>query len=195
MKKISLKQDNIDVKEHTGKKGKDGNIYKVLKKNTPMIAKIFRKNKNSEEILQEYKFQTKAYKLGISPKTYGYSIEDKKYILMEEMEETLYEIIKRNNFEMPLKYQKQFLEIMNILDENKIFHSDTSPLNFMTKNEKLYIIDFGLSCKIDKKCVEKNGENPNFKLGIIFFIIKTRLVFPKFTPEYLIKKVEKKIKN
>lgn len=196
MKKYeSFKEDNIDVGESLGKKGKDGTIYKVMKKNIPMIAKIFRKNKNPKEIEQEYKFQKKAYTLGIAPKTYGYNTDrEKKYILMEKMEETLYEVLKKNDYIMPIKYQKQMIEIMKILDYNKIFHSDTSPLNFMIKKGDLYIIDFGLSYKIDKKCIEKNGENPNVKLGIIFFIVKTRLVCPKFTPELLIKKVSKYLK-
>lgn len=196
MKKYeSFKQDGVEVRESLGKKGKDGSIFQVSKKNIPMIAKIFRRNKNSEEIQQEYKFQKKAYTLGIAPKTYGYSADqEKKYILMEKMDETLYEVLKRNNYVMSVKYQKQLIEIMQILDNNKIFHSDTSPLNFMTKKGELYIIDFGMSCKIDKKCIEKNGENPNVKLGIIFFIVKTRLVSPKFTPELLIKKVGKYLK-
>lgn len=196
MKKYeSFKEDDIEVGEALGKKGKDGTIYKVLKKKVPMVAKIFRKNKNSEEIEQEYKFQKKAYTLGIAPKTYGYNTNGgKKYILMEKMDETLYEVLKKNDYVMPAKYQKQLIEIMQILDYNNIFHSDTSPLNFMTKKGELYIIDFGMSCKIDKKCIGKNGENPNVKLGIIFFIVKTRLVFPKFTPELLIKKVGKYLK-
>jgi predicted unusual protein kinase regulating ubiquinone biosynthesis (AarF/ABC1/UbiB family) len=103
--------------------------------------------------------------------------------------ETMYEVIKKNKFTNSV--QKDTIEILEILDTNCIFHGDPSPLNFMTdKNGVLFIIDFGFATHIDEKFIKKHNTTiPNVKLGIMFFILKTRKVFPEFKPKLLLKTV------
>lgn len=187
----ATKGAKITINECLGKKGREGSIYRATSSSKQIVAKMFRKNKNSDSLYKEYSFLRDAGKLGIAPKTYGYMDEDgKKYIFMEEMHETLYEILKKNNYELSTKYQRRIIEIFKILDKNKIYHADSGPLNFMTnKNGQLFIIDFGISQKIDKNCIEKYGEEPNINNGIPFFILKTRLIYKKFLPKILLKKI------
>jgi len=186
---------NIILDGCLGKKGREGSIYKCKYSSgrnmkREIVAKVFRKNKNEEDLCNEYNFLKKASKLGISPRTYGYgSLDGKKYILMDRMCETLYEIIKKNSGELCPKYQRRIIEIFCILDKNNIYHEDTGPLNFMTdKDGELFIIDFGVCRKIDKYCLEKYGDNPNMNNGLLYFILKSRLVFPKFMPKLLVKR-------
>jgi predicted Ser/Thr protein kinase len=187
---------NIQILSDLKTKGKDGKIYKVKRGEKEMIAKIFRKNKNKDEIEKEFRFLHKAAKLGISPKTYGYDLDDEKhgnYILMEELDKSLLDHIKKDGC-LSDKYQKKIIKILEILDENNIFHGDISPLNFMTdKKGNLYIIDYGLAKEIDENFIKKYGKNANIKLGITAFILKIREFVPSFDPILLKNKVFSKL--
>ena len=58
------------------------------------------------------------------------------------------------------------------LDKINIFHGDPNPANFMIKDGKLYIIDYGFAKIIDKKLYKKLRTNtPNNKFMILGFII------------------------
>lgn len=191
------------------KKGKDGRIYSIKYDSNDVIAKVFRKNKNRKDIKNEYYFLKKAYKLGISPKVYYYSDniekrykedngkEDNSYIIMEKLDKTLLDFIRKTG-KLSIDHQKKIIKILEILDENKIFHGDISPLNFMTKKDKddktnLYIIDFGMSKKMDDDFIKKYGKDANVKIGITAFILKIREFIPSFDPILLKKKVFSKL--
>jgi len=204
---LKKKDINCINKSPTVKKGKEGEI----KKNDNLkgvVSKVFNKDKKDSQIDKEYKFMLKGYELGISPKPILCNTKGScKYMIMEELDYTLFDHIKENNGEISDKFQEQIIYILNVLDENKIFHGDVSPLNFMIKKggkkgsnksirrnkkeDKLYIIDYGMSKKMSKSFIEKNGEHSNVKLGITFFILKIREVIPSFEPKILTQEVFK----
>jgi len=178
-------------KSPTKKRGKDGEI----KVNKNMVSKVFNENKSSNQIRKEYEFMEKAYKLGISPRPFSVNYKDTKYILMEKLDHTLFEEIKKTG-KLSTKRQHEIIKILHLLDTHRIFHGDVSPLNFMVKKskDKLYIIDFGMSKKMTDSFIEKHSENANIKQGITFFILKIREVIPQFEPLLLTKEVFKYLK-
>ena len=179
------------------KKGKDGTVTVIESGKKRLVRKTFRKNKNRDDIDNEVKMMKKGYNLGISPKVYTYftgNDTENPYIDMEELGETLFDIIKKEG-NISDKYQQQIISILETLDANHIFHGDISPLNFMTgKNEdRLYIIDYGMAKKMDSAFIKKNSKDANVKLGITVFILKIREQYPEFNPELLLKKVYSKL--
>jgi serine/threonine protein kinase len=191
MSKIE-KYDDMILIEKLGSRGKDAQVYSCQKttRSKIMALKMFRKNKNEEGIESEFNFLKKAYRLNLAPKPIAYSLT-KKYITMEMIgKNTLFHYIQKNH-KMTTRQQKDMIEILEILDKNDLFHGDVSPSNFMIDNTgRMYIIDFGMSKKIDDKFKLKNGDNSNIKLGIVFFILKIREIFPDFEPKHLITKVK-----
>jgi serine/threonine protein kinase len=108
---------------------------------------------------------------------------------MDRLEYSLFDVIKKNG-KMTKKHQTDVIKILEILDKNKIFHGDVSPLNFMfDKNGKMYIIDYGMSKNIDSKFLKKYGNNSNIKLGLTVFILNIRKVIPDFEPTVLTRKI------
>ena len=174
------------------KKGKDGTITFETRRKKEVVIKKFRSNKNRDDIKNEVTMLKKAHKLGIAPAVYSYHSDDKNpYIVMEPLGKTLFEYMKKTG-KISLRHQQQIISILEKLDENKIFHGDISPLNFMTGKDDsshLYIIDFGMSKKMDDAFIKKHGENANVKLGISVFILKVREQMPTFEPVLLLKKV------
>lgn len=174
-------------------KGKEGQLYRVLRRKQPMIAKVYRKNKNQESVEDEYHFLKKGYELGISPKVYGYNVGTVNYIVMGELKQTIFEDIKKTG-KLTNQQQTRIIKIMEILDENNLFHGDVSPLNFMTDdNGEIQIIDYGMSKWIDDKFIDKHGVDSNVKLGLTFFVVKTRKFFPDFNPKLITKKIFSKL--
>lgn len=187
--------NGMEVIGKLGSRGKDAQVYEVVMKgNKNTVAlKLYRKNKNNKCIEEEYKFLKKAYKLGVGPKVYKIDKKN-KYITMERLNETLYSHIKKTG-KMTLKDQTDLIDILEILDNNNIFHGDVSPSNFLYGEDgNLYILDFGMSQHIDQKFLNKHGDNPNVKLGITFFILRIREVIPTFEPKILLKKVHSLLK-
>jgi tRNA A-37 threonylcarbamoyl transferase component Bud32 len=180
---IKRGKDGAICKEKFGKNGKNNVVYKV-----------FKKNKNKEELKKELKFMKKGYDLGISPRVYDYSVDgNNPYIIIEEMDKTLYDLMK-DDCVISDDMQYQMIDILETLDRNRIFHGDVSPLNFMTSHsnpDKLYIIDYGMSKEMDKKFIKEHSEHANIKQGITFFILKIREQNPDFQPKILLDKVMK----
>jgi serine/threonine-protein kinase RIO1 len=177
--KNSIKLTKIN-KSPTKKKGKDGEI----KYGDKIVSKVFKKNKDSSEIEKEYRFLEKAYELGVAPRPIEYQSKGRvKYIAMEKLDETLFDIMKRTG-DVSEEYQKEMIRILHILDKNKIFHGDISALNFMKKkgDKKLYIIDFGMSQEMTKEFIDEHSKNANIKEGISVFILRLRELVPTFDP-------------
>jgi tRNA A-37 threonylcarbamoyl transferase component Bud32 len=177
------------------KKGKDGTITFLMKGKKEVVRKTFRSNKNKDDIKNEIVMMKKAQKLGISPIVYSSDIKaEKPFIVMEQLGKTLFEYMnkKKDKVELSQNHQRQMISILKKLDDNRIFHGDISPLNFMTGKEnksKLYIIDFGMAKEMDDAFIKKHGKNANVKLGITVFILKIREQFPSFEPVLLLEKV------
>lgn len=176
--------DNIKNKEMI-KRGKDGKIFPVGK---DCIKKVFRLNKNPREILKECEFQRKAADFGIAPPIVEVKTDkDGRYhVVMQRLHHTLMDEIRKEN-DLNIKWQKEMVKILKKLDKLRVFHGDISPLNFMVNqnDNKLYIIDFGMSQKIDAKFIKKFGRHPNVTMGITAFILRLREFVPGFSPSIL----------
>jgi len=63
-----------------------------------------------------------------------------------------------NSFLKIFRYLEPLFKGVQELKKHKICHQDLSSGNIMIKNNKAYIIDFGLSCKFsDKKCIKERS--------------------------------------
>ena len=174
-----------------GNKGKEVTTYLVVdKKGREFAMKTFRKTKSSNMLKTEYALQKKAASVGISPRVVEYD-SISKYIVMERMDCQLVEILKKNKTRLSKNYQYQILEIFEKLDEVKVFHGDSNILNYMIKDGKVYIIDFGFSKEISDRLVKKLGTStPNINIMTLGLILKLKeLNCDPFSWKYLIKKL------
>jgi len=158
-----------------GNKGKEGTTYLVTDRDDREFAmKTFRKTKSSINLKIEYDFQKRAACVGISPRVVEYD-NVSKYIVMEKMDDHLIDIIANQNKNLNKKQQYEIIEIYRKLDEINIFHGDSNMMNYMLKNKKIYIIDFGFSKEISSKLIKKLGTNtPNYKIMTLGFILKLK---------------------
>ena len=147
-----------------GNKRKKGIIYTVAdNKNNIFIMKTFKQNKSSNHIKLQYNIQKNASFYNISPKVIEYDSVS-KYIVMEKMECHLLDVIQTQGG-LTRSHQLRILEIFKILDNIAIFHSNPSINNYMIKDNKIYIIDFGSAIEINENLIELLGTNtPNTKI-------------------------------
>jgi len=192
-------KDRYEKIKQLGNKGKEGITYLVKDKisNNEYAMKTFNKRKSIENIKRESELQIIAGEIGISPKVIVVDLVSNN-IVMDKMDEHLFDVMKRQNGDLTEIQQKQILDIFNKLDEINVFHGDSNLLNYMLKDNRIYIIDFGMSKIIDDKLKKKLKENrPNFTLMNLGFILKLKeLKCPESSYKYLIQHVndENKIK-
>ena len=190
----NYKKNNTDkykIIKQIGNKGKEGVTYLCSTKDGIEYAmKTFKKNKSSKNIKKEAFLQQKASEFDIAPKVIDVDTIS-KYIVMEKMSSHLYEYIKKDG-KLTEKQQKQIIRIYKGLDDAKIFHADSNILNYMYKDKKLYIIDFGMSKEIDEKLIKKLGtKTPNLDLMTLGFILKLKeFNCPSTSYSYLVKHVK-----
>ena len=96
--------------------------------------------------------QKLAARVGAAPKIYFYYIPppgdvSNKLIVMEKLDETLVDTIKRNNDSLPDKYQTQIINQYLNLDTAGVYHNDFNPLNLMLdrQTDQFKIIDYGMA--------------------------------------------------
>ena len=100
------------------------------------------------------------------------------------MDHHLFEILKDRH--LPCKIQKDIINIYKTLDKIGIFHGDVNIANFMYKNEKLYLIDFGMAKEITKTLINKLGNTPNLSVMTLGLILKLKeLNFDSYSYKYL----------
>ena len=140
-----------------GEKGKEGTTFLVKIKNGAEYAmKTFRKNKSSSMLQKEAKLQKKASEFGISPNVIEVDTVS-KYIVMERLDSHLFDNMKKQQKNLTKTQQKQIISLYKKLDKAGIFHGDANLLNYMYKDDKLYIIDFGMSKEITPALIKKLG--------------------------------------
>ena len=165
---------NFTLLEQLGNNGKEGKTFNIKVKRKYYALKKFKRTKSKNNILKEARFQHTASLHGISPKIYECNL-DSKHIIMDKLDTSLFKILRKNNGKLSIKYQKELIRIINLLDKINIFHGDPNPANFMIKDGKLYIIDYGFAKIIDKKLYKKLRTNtPNNKFMILGFILKCK---------------------
>lgn len=158
-----------------GEKGKEGRTLSVRDKfGCEYAMKTFRRNKSGEKLMEEITLQRRCSDVGISPKIVDYSLEE-KYVVMEQMEGHLLEKMKSMGGLLTDEEQNQIINIFKKLDRIKVFHGDANILNYMIRNGRIYIIDFGFSKNIDTKLMEKiKSKAPNYELMLLGFILKLK---------------------
>lgn len=174
-----------------GNKGKEGICFLVKdNKEKEFAMKTFRKAKSSNTLKTEYTLQKIAAAVGIAPRVVEYDSVS-KYIVMEKMDKHLTDIMKKQKGNLTKAQQLRIIEIYQKLDENLVFHGDSNILNYMIKDNKIYIIDFGFSKEINEKFIKKIGtDKPNMTLMTLGFILKLReLKCPETSWKYLKKYV------
>ncbi len=141
---VIKKEDNFIVKERI-KKGYRINELdeKIRRKRTKLEAKIMREVRrigiNVPKIIEESDFSIK----------------------MEYIDGKIL-----RNVEINEKIVKEIAKIVAILHQNNIIHGDLTTSNFILKNDKIYLIDFGLS-KFSRK-IEDKAED----LLVLFYTLK-----------------------
>ena len=174
-------------KEQLGDKGKEARTFLVIDKfDCEYAMKIFRKNKASNKIVEEVTLQRKCSDAGISPKVVDYDTE-KKFIVMEKMDGHLIDHMKMTKGILSENLQNQLISIYKKLDKLKIFHGDANILNYMMKDGKIFIIDFGFSKEITPAFLKKlNTSAANYDLMLLGFILKLKdMKTPKSSYAYL----------
>lgn len=173
-----------------GHEGKDGRTFLALDEHGKEIAiKIFRKNKKGDKIQREADLQQIAARHGISPNVIEINT-DGKYIVMDKLDENLYDLFRKQNGQLTREQQVAILNLFTELDKCGVFHGDPNPLNFMKKNGKWYAIDFGFARKIDSKVIKKYGTMPNRMYMTIGFKLQLERVYAQCKLEYFDKFIE-----
>ena len=193
------KTNNKYVKiKQLGNKGKEGITYLVKDKinDIEYAMKTFNKRKSPANIKKEADLQKKVSETGICPKVIDVDLVS-NCIIMEKMDEHLFDVMKKQCGNLTEEQQKQILNIFIKLDDALVFHGDSNILNYMLKNNRIYIIDFGMSKPIDDKFKKKiKEERPNFTLMNLGFILKLKdLKCPSTAYKYLINFVSEENKR
>ncbi len=156
-----------------GEKGKEGRTLLVEDKFACQYAmKTFRRNKSADKLMEEITLQRACSDAGISPKIVDYCL-DEKYVVMERMDCHLLDKMKQTGGILTSGEQNQLIDIFKKLDRVKVFHGDANVLNYMMRDGKIYIIDFGFSQPITEKLKTKLGaKNLNYELMLLGFVLK-----------------------
>lgn len=171
-----------------GLKGKDGIVMlgSKGKGNDPVAIKNFKKTHSVKKLKEEAKFQQIAFEAGIAPEVYEVDIKGKR-IIMEKMDMVLPDIIRRQKGKLTIKQQKRLFKLTQIIYSLGFLHNDANPRNYMSKNGKLYYIDFGFAAKLEKD----DAEPAYYSLDILLNDEERGLVTRKVLnhrPEWLEKK-------
>tara|TARA_B110000285_G_scaffold231086_1_gene298940 strand:+ start:2392 stop:3183 length:792 start_codon:yes stop_codon:yes gene_type:complete len=130
--------------------GTFGTVYKgkKLKNNTDVAVKLNKSDINflkQECTIMHYLISKKCVAV---PDIYYYGLIDKYYIVvMKYCELTLSEFVVNydNNVNIMENMFIQCIELLHEFHENMVIHCDIKPDNIMVSDNRLYIIDFGLS--------------------------------------------------
>ena len=146
-----------------------GTVYKVkTPKGNIYALKQFRKNKPLESFFTEAFILKKCGENGISPRVIEIN-PSKRFIVMDLLEKTLFDVLNRSKGVMNLTHQKEFVKLINKMDRIGVYHGDPSPLNFMFNSKnKMMVIDFGFGKDIDKDFIKKHRTpTPNLKFMLL----------------------------
>jgi len=156
-------------------KGKDGKTFLVVDKfGYEYAMKQFRKNKSIDSLLLEVQFQRRCSENFLSPKIIDVDIKN-KFIVMEKMDYHLLDEINSSGGLLSEKRQKELVTLLKEMDRINVFQGDANLLNYMVKNDRLYVIDFGMAKENDIKLQKTTGtKTPNLKLMLLAFVIKLK---------------------
>jgi tRNA A-37 threonylcarbamoyl transferase component Bud32 len=94
---------------------------------------------------------------------------------MEKMDYHLLDEINSSGGLLSEKRQKELVTLLKEMDRINVFQGDANLLNYMVKNDRLYVIDFGMAKENDIKLQKTTGtKTPNLKLMLLAFVIKLK---------------------
>jgi len=167
-------EKKYNVLKQLGDKGKEARTFLVEDQFKCVYAgKQFRKNKSVDKLTLEIEIQRKCADKLISPKIVGYDIKN-KYIIMEKLDEHLVHFIIKNGGTLSETHQKELVRLFRKLDSIGVFQRDPNILNYMMRDGKIYMIDFG-SVKYSKT------KNNNMDVTLFGFILKMKEI--GFSPQ------------
>ena len=185
---LALSRQDIETSfQVSGKQGKDGITFIGKGPNGHEFAmKLFRKRKAIKPIQKEVDLQKMAAAKRVAPRVYGFN-PNTKFIIMEKMSENIVQWKRRLYGDATITLhediQAQLYALMLRLDSAGVLQNDGNPLNLMfNANERLFVIDYGLSKKISKKLKNKYGPYVNIDLGLWSFemnLKKYKILMPK----------------
>lgn len=192
-KRQEKKEERFHRVKQLGEKGRECKAFLVAdSKKGEYAMKTYRKNKPINLIRQEYEFQQLAEKEGISPKLIDVDFVNKT-MTMEKMDRDILDVIHSQKGVLKRAQQLRIIEIFKILDKIGVFHMDANPPNFMEKNGKIFIIDYGFSKAINSRLINKFSTNtPNLDYMTISFIIQLREAYPDINLQYMEKYISEK---
>lgn len=164
----------ISKKKQSGRDGLAGQTFIVAGPSGRKYAiKMFKANKSTTVINNEYDLQNQAASKGVAPAVYAKNTTE-KYIIMQKMTETIVDYKKRTvgdkEWRLPRPLQAQLYALCVRLDAAKVVQNDGNPLNLMLNDSgRLYIIDYGFATSIDAKVLHKRGPQPNVNLTLWHF--------------------------
>jgi tRNA A-37 threonylcarbamoyl transferase component Bud32 len=180
-------EKKYSVISQLGEKGREARVFLVEDKfQCTYAAKQFRKNKAENAIINEINLQRKCSKYELSPKIVDYNLKD-KYIVMEKMGCHLTDMIVAAGGRLSEFHQKSIVKMMKTLDKICVFQSDPNLLNYMVKNGKIYMIDFG-AVRGPEAFIQTR--TPNMSTGLLAFVLKMKDVgFPPATYAYMLSRL------
>lgn len=171
--------------QQLGREGKDGRTFLALSETGQEVAiKIFSPTKNPKSIEREAKLQMVAAQHGIAPQVIEYDPEG-RFIVMEKLDANLFDLFKEQNGTLTHSQQKSLIRLFQALDKCKVFHGDPNPLNFMCKNGKWFVIDFGFSKPINRTTIPRYGETPNMTYMPLGFKLKLQKISNQVKLDYI----------
>jgi len=167
-----------------GSSGKEGTTFLVKnKKGDEYAMKMFPKQKSVNMLLKEAGFQKQASRHGLAPVVREVN-EEGKYIVMEKLDKNLFDIVRKNNGEIPDAVQKKIINVIKKMDTTGVFDGDPNPANFMLKGNTMYMIDYGFAKDIDDRLIKKyETESPNIKFMILGLILKLKDIYKDHNPD------------
>ena len=138
-----LTKTSYEVFNQLGETGKDGSTFLVRYNGVEYAMKTFKKSKSVKNIEKEGLFQILASYSGVVPRVFDINPEE-KYIVMEKMDYRLLDLIKQNQITKE-EVIADLYHVAEKLDETDVVQNDSNIRNFMYKNGKMYVLDFGFA--------------------------------------------------
>lgn len=172
--------------EQLGRSGKDAKTYLVENKRKEQYAmKVFKPTKSRNAIQKEIDLQIIAARAGVAPSIVDYDV-DGKYIVMEKLDVNLFDLYCQQQT-LTLQQQQDIIRLFQELDKCLVFHGDSNITNFMYKQDRLYMIDYGFSKPIQPKLIKRHGQQPNLSFMPFGLVLSIKSIFKVQPPtfEYL----------
>ena len=175
-----------------GNSGKEGTVYIEIIDGVEYARKEFKSTKSFARVKREADYQKLAATEGVAPLVIEVKDKPTPSITMEKMDGTIIDLLKSNGGKLTDEQQLRILSLYQRLDEIKILHNDSNPLNLMYAGDDFKLIDYGFTKKITKK----HGSYPNLNIGMRLLLnsmtgLITRKLFTE-QPTKLLKALENK---